>query len=229
MRPKRTRPRSLAILLAAAAISLGLAAGATAAIFVYGNGFSTKAQFKEIKRSSGGKRCDKDYRDKSTSMKISLAGKRLCAYSTPLVGDAPQPNHVIWAKGQVLPKKTPDALRKAAYLALRVRAGRGDYYELQVRPRGHHWKLLRSPNEGKVADAGRSDAIRPLKAPNKLQLQVRGARVTAFANGKKLISVVDPNPNEVQGRKVAFGLGSRKDSRRETVGVFERIKAGIAD
>ena len=229
MRSTRKRPRSLAILLTSAGLSLALAAGAVGAIFVYGNGFSTKAQFKEVKRSSGGKKCDKDYRDESTSMKISLTGKRACIYTTPVVGDAAQPNHVVWAKGQVLPKKTPKALREAAYLALRVRAGRGDYYELQVRPRGGHWKLLRSPGEGAVSDSGRSNAIRPLKAHNKLQLQIRGPRVTAMANGKRLISVVDPNPNEVQGRKVGFGLGSRKDSSRATVGVFERVKAGIAN
>ena len=43
------------------------------------------------------------------------------------------------------------------------------------------------------------------------------------------MTVVDPNPEEVGGRKVGFGIGSRKDSSRNTVGVFERVRVGIAD
>jgi hypothetical protein len=230
MRPKRTRTRSFAIVLGAAAASLALVAGAgAAAVYVYTTGFKTKAEFKEIARAGGGKKCDKFYRDKSTSMGVSVVGKRLCSFSPPVVGDASQPNHVIWARGQVLPKQTPKTLREAAYLALKVRAGRGDFYELQVRPKGGRWKLLRNPNLGAVSDDGRSNAIKPLRDLNALSLMVKGARVTAKVNGKELISVVDPSPEQVEGRKVTFGIGSRKDSDRAIVGVYERVKVGIVD
>lgn len=229
MRPKRTRPRSTAIVLAAAAASLALTASAGAAIYVYANGFATKAEFKEISKAGGGKKCDKSWREGSTSMGVTVVGKRLCSYAPPVVGDAAQPNHVIWARGQVLPKKTPKALREAAYLALKVRAGRGDFYELQVRPKGRRWKLLRNPSSNAVSEEGRSDAIKPLKNLNALSLMVKGPRVTAKVNGKKLVTVEDPNPDQVEGRKVTFGIGCRKDASRAVVGVFERVKVGIAD
>ncbi len=229
MRPNRKPTRTLALLLTAGALSLALTASAAAVIYVYGNGFSKKGTVKEIKRTGGGKKCDKRHRKNSDSMGISFEGKRLCEYSPPVVGDAAQPDHVIFAKGQVLPKKTPKALREAAYLAVKLRLGRGDAYEFQVRPKGGRYKLLRSPSAGAVSEQGRSDAIKPLKKPNSLRLEVKGARVKAFVNGEELVSVVDPNPEEVGGRKVGFGIGSRKNSSRSTVGVFERVRVGLAE
>lgn len=229
MRPNRKSSRSLAVLLAAGAFSLALTAGAAAVVYVYGNGFASRGAFNEIDRTGGGKKCDKRYRDKSKSMGVSVEGKRLCEFSPPVVGDGPQPDHIIYAKGKVLPKKTPKSLREAAYLAVKVRVGRGDSYELQIRPKGRRYKVLRSPQAGAVSEQGRSDAIKPLKSSNALRLEVKGARVTAFVNGDELVSVVDPNPEEVGGRKVAFGIGSRKNSSRAVVGIFERVRVGIAE
>jgi hypothetical protein len=230
MRPKRKSRRTLALLLAAGALSLALAASAVAVVYVYGNGFSTRGAYKEIKRSGGGgKKCDKRWRKKAKSMGVSVQGKRLCEFSPPVVGDAAQPDHVIFAKGQVLPKKTPKALREAAYLAVKLRLGRGDWYELQIRPKGGRFKLERKPSEGAVSEEGRSDAIRPLNKPNALRLEAKGARIRAHVNGEELVSVVDPNPEEVGGRKVGFGIGSRKNSSREIIGVFDRVRVGIAE
>jgi hypothetical protein len=146
-----------------------------------------------------------------------------------VVGDAAQPNHVIFAKGQVLPKKTPKSLRKAAYLAVKVRSGRGDSYELQIRPKAGRYKLIRSPNSGAVSEEGRSNAIRKINKPNSLRLEAKGNRITAFVNGERLVRVQDGNAEEVGGRKVAFGIGSRKNSKREIVGVFDRVRVGIAE
>ena len=230
MRSERPPTRPLTLLLTAAVLSLALVTGAAATIYVYGNGFSTKSQFKEMKRSGGGgKKCDRRYRKRSETMGVSVEGKRLCSFSPPVIGDAEQPNHVIYAKGQVLPKKTPKALREAAYLSVLVRMGRGDAYELQIRPKGGRFKLVRSPAAGAVSERGRSDAIRSLSKPNALRLEVKGARVRAFVNGEQLVSVVDPNPEQVGGRKTGFGIGSRKDSSRKTVGMFERVRVGIAE
>jgi hypothetical protein len=162
-------------------------------------------------------------------MGVSVKGKRLCEFSPPVVGDAGQPDHVIFAKGQVLPKKTPKALRKSAYLAVKLRLGRGDWYELQIRPKSGRYKLSRSPSANAVSEAGRSDAIRKLNKPNALRLEAKGARIKAFVNGDELASVMDPNPDQVGGRKVAFGLGSRKNSGRSTGGSFTRVRVGIAE
>lgn len=229
MRPKRKTTRTMALLLTAGALSLALTASAAAVIYVYGNGFSSKGAIKEMKRSGGGKKCDKRYREKSKQMGVTVEGKRLCEFSPPVVGDGGQPDHVVYAKGQILPKKTPKALREAAYLAVKLRLGRGDWYELEIRPKGGRYKLSRSPQEGAVSEAGRSDAIRKLNKPNALRLEAKGARITASVNGDELVSVVDPNPDEVGGRKVGFGIGSRKNSKRPVVGAFDRVRVGIAE
>ena len=229
MRLKRQTTHTLALLVTAGVVSLAFAASATAVIYLYSNGFGSRADVKEMKKSGGGKKCDKRFRKKGESMHVSVEGRRLCEFKPPVVGDGSQPNQVIVARGKVLPKQTPKSLRDAAYLAVRVRVGGGDWYELQIRPKARRFKLERSPQEGAVSEEGRSDAIRPIKQANALRLDVKGDRVTAFVNGDELASVVDPNPGEVGGRKVSFGLGSRKDGRRATVGVLDRVRVGIPE
>jgi hypothetical protein len=229
MHSKRLTPRSLAVLLTAGALTLVLAGSAAAVIYVYGNGFKSKGSVAELEKSGGGDQCDKRFRKRSKDMTITLEGKRLCGYSPPVFGDTQQPDHVVYAKGQILAKKTPKALRKAAYLAVEVRVGGGDSYELQVRPKGRRFKLLRNPSSAAVSEGGESNAIKPIKDPNALRLEVKGERVRAFVNGRLLAAVEDPNPGQLAGRRVSFGLGSRKDSSRSTVGVFERVRAGVVD
>lgn len=227
---KRQTSRPLAVLLIAGALSLALTASAAAVIYVYGNGFPSKQAFKEIKRAGGGgKNCGKRFREKANTMRVHVIGRRLCEFEPPVLGDSSQPNHVIYAKGTVLKKQNPKAVRKAAYLAVRARVGGGNHYQLQIRPKGKRFKLSRSPDSGAVSEAGTSDAINQLGRHNTLRLDVKGARVTALVNGEELASVVDPNPEAVNGRRVSFGLGSRKSTKREILGAFKRIRVGIAD
>lgn len=229
MQSKRLTTRSLAAVLAAGALGLAVAGSAAAVIYVYGNGLSSKGSVKELQKTSGGRKCDKRFRERSKDMSITLEGKRLCAFSPPVFGDAEQPNHAVYAKGQVLASQTSKKLRGAAYMALEVRVGGGDSYELQVRPKGRRFKLIRSPSSAAVSESGQSSAIRPLRQQNGLRLEVKGGRVRAFANGQLLASVLDPNPEQLEGRRVSFGLGSRKDSSRPTVGVFERVRVGVVE
>src|SRR5688500_259071 len=229
LQSKRRTTRSLAVLLTAGTLTLAVASGAAAVIYVYGNGFKSKSSVSQLEKSGGGDRCDKRFRKRSRDMTITLEGKRLCGYSPPVFGDTAQPDHVVYAKGEISTKKTAKKLRKAAYLAVEVRVGGGDSYELQVHPKGRRFKLIRNPSSSAVSESGDSNAIKPIKDPNALRLEVKGARVRAFANGQLLASVEDPNPGQLSGRRVSFGLGSRKDSSRSTVGVFERVRVGIAE
>jgi hypothetical protein len=225
----KVKTRSLAVLAVAGALSLAVAGTATAVIYVYGNGFSSKASVKELEKSGGGTQCDKRFRKNSKDMTISLEGKRLCGYSPPVFGDADRPDHAVYAKGQVLASKTPKKLRRAAYLAVEVRVGGGESYELQVRPKGRRFKLLRNPSSDAVSESGKSNAIKPINQLNGLRLEVKGGKVRAFANGKHLATVDDPNPDQLDGRRVSFGLGSRKSSGRTTVGAFKRVRVGVVE
>lgn len=229
MRSKRLKPRSLAVLFVAAALSLAIAGTAAAVIYVYGNGFKSKDSVAKLEKSGGGAQCDKRFRKTSKDMTIRLEGKRLCGYSPPVFGDTQQPDHTVYAKGQILASKTAKSLRRAAYLAVEVRVGGGDSYELQVRPKGRRFKLIRNPSSAAVSESGESNAIKPLSQPNGIRLEVKDGKVRAFANGQLLVSADDPNPNQLAGRRVSFGLGSRKDSSRPTVAAFERVRVGVVD
>jgi hypothetical protein len=228
MRSKRQRSRLLVLALGAAGLSLALVAGAQAVIYVYSNGFSAREDVREITRKGGGAKCDKSFHRKAGSMGVSTEGKRLCEYSPPVAGDGNQPNHVFMAKGRVL-KGTPKALRDDAYLAIKVRAGHGRGYELQVRPKAGRFKLVRSPSGGGVEESGKSSAINKIGKLNTLRLEVKNARVKAFVNGKQVAGGVDSNPEQIDGRKLTFGIGSRKDGHRPVVGSFDRIRAGLAN
>jgi Domain of Unknown Function (DUF1080) len=228
MRPKRQSSKLLTLLLCAAGSSLALVAGAEAVIYVYSNGFSTRDDVREVTRKGGGAKCDKSFRRNAESLGVSAEGRRLCEYTPPVAGDANQPNHVLMAKGRVL-KSTPKALRDEAYMAVKVRAGHGRGYELQVRPKAGRFKLVRSPSGGGVEESGKSNAINKIGKVNTLRLEVKNARVKAFVNGEQVAGAVDPNPEQIDGRKLTFGIGSRKDGHRPVLGSFDLIRAGLAD
>jgi hypothetical protein len=228
MRSKPQRSRIPAVLVCATVLSLALVAGAQAVIYVYSNGFSARDDVREITRKGGGAKCDKSFHRKAGSMGVSAEGKRLCEYSPPVAGDGNQPNHVFMAKGRVL-KRTPKALRDDAYLAIKVRAGHGRGYELQVRPKAGRFKLVRSPSGGGVEESGKSNAINKIGKLNTLRLEVKNARVKAFVNGQQVAGALDSNPEQIDGRKLTFGIGSRKNGHRPVVGSFDRIRAGLAN
>ena len=226
MRPTR-RPRSLlTALLAAGALSLALAASAAAVVWVYSNGFNSRSAVQDTRKLPGGPECDRSFRSRSDSMGLRVTGQGLCRYSPLVVGEQNRPDHVVLVRGRVT-SDTPKSLRRGAYLALQVRAGGGGFYELQVRPRVRRFRLLRQPGSDVVAAAGRSGAIKPVNKKNTLILMVDGARVKAKVNGRRLASIVDPNPDDLSGRRVAFGLGSRRDSNRAVVGRFDLLRVGL--
>ena len=58
--------------LAAAALAAAAVGSAMAAVTVYDNGFGSRAEFKEIIKSGGGKRCDRSWRKKGKSMRAAV-------------------------------------------------------------------------------------------------------------------------------------------------------------
>ena len=75
--------------------------------------------------------------------------------------------------------------------------------------------------------SGGSNQINPLGEKNKLRLRITGGNVTAFVNGNSIATFDDPNPGQVTGRKVAFGVGSTKGANNGPIGVFKQIKVGV--
>lgn len=225
----RTPARGGLALLAVLALGAGLfASGAAGLVAVYVNNLSSKAQYKELKRASGGEKgCERSYRKKAKAMRVSVRGQRLCAYMPPVTGDGPRPNHDFAVDGKVL-KSTPKAFRKPAYLAILVRVGGGNSYELQVRPKSKRFRLVRNPDGAAFPASGQNrKAIAGIGKRNKLRIRAKGATVTAWVNGKRLANVTDPDAADFKGAKVAFGLGSRRAGDRGPVAAFDRIRLRV--
>lgn len=225
---KRSSRARLVAALAACA-SVAFVASAAAVVYIYKNEFGSGKAFREIDQSGGGNTaCDESYSSGSKSMRIEVSDKTFCEYSPPVTGDAAQPDHEIVADGRIL-DATPKKARKQAYLGVRVRVGNDTFYELRINPKKKEYKLNRTPSGGGsgLPVSGGSDEINPLGKKNKLRLRVTGGNVTAFVNGNSIATFNDPNPGQVTGRKVAFGVGSTKGANNGPIGVFKSIKVGV--
>jgi len=224
---RSSRARLVAVLAACA--SFALVASAAAVVYIYKNGFGSGAAYREIAQTGGGNNaCDESYSSGSKSMRIEVSNKTFCEYSPPVTGDSAEPDHEIVAEGRIL-DATPKKSRKAAYLGVRVRVGNDTFYELRINPKKKEFKLNRTPSGGGsgLPISGGSNQINPLGSKNKLRLRITGGSVTAFVNGTSIANYDDPNPGQVTGRKVAFGVGSTKGANNGPVGVFKSIKVGV--
>ena len=220
------RPKTL--LTVALCALFAFVASASAVVYVYKNNFGSKSAYNEIDSTSGGKKCNRSYSSDSKVMRVEMRGQTFCEYSPPVTGDADQPDHEIVMDGRIL-DATPKNVREDAYLAVRVRVGDGTWYEFRVKPKGKDYRFTREPAGGAsgLPITGSDDKIKPIGENNKLRLRVTGNDVTAFVNGKSVESYNDPNPGQVTGRKVAFGVGSTKKANPGPVARFTSIKVGV--
>lgn len=221
--------RSRIALAAVACASFAFVSSAAAVIYIYSNKFGSTAAYQEIDQTGGGKQaCDESYSKDAQAMRIEMSGKTFCEYSPPVTGDADQPDHEIVVTGRIL-KSTPKNTRKVAYIGVRVRVGDNTYYELRVTPKGGKYRLTRNPAGGGsgLPISGDSNKINPLGEKNTVRLRITGGDVTGFVNGASVATYSDPNPGQVTGRKVSFGIGSTKDSRQGPIGAFKSVRVGV--
>jgi hypothetical protein len=223
---RRTRP---AVALLAAALALGLAAAvALAAVTVYKNNFSSKAEARELHHSRG-KHCGKSWRRKVESVRVKrTGGSGACGYRPPIEGDTDGPDHDFRARLKLL-KTTPKGVRRGAYVAIAVRSGRGSGYELRIFPKKHRFQLRRSPSGGgpTFPVTGRNREIKRVNKPNVVRLKAVGGRVTASVNGTRLANVTDPNAGQVGGRKLEVAVGHKRRSRKDVVATFDNLRVAV--
>jgi hypothetical protein len=224
---KGLRPLKLSLGIAVCAL-FGFVASASAVVYVYKNSFGSKNAYDEIDKIGGGKKCDRHYQSESKVMRVEMRGDTFCEYSPPVIGNADQPDHEIVADGRIL-AATPKNVRSQAYLAVRVRVGGDTWYEFRVTPKGEKYRFTREPAGGGsgLPITGTANKIKPIGKSNKLRLRVTGNDVTAFVNGESVEGYNDPNPGQVTGRKVAFGVGSTKKANPGPVARFTSIKVGV--
>ncbi len=223
LRPTRTVPALSAAILAIAGL-----ATAFAAVTVYQNDFGSKAEFKEIFKTSGAKACDRRYREQSTTMVASVQrGKTTCSFRPPVQGDAELPNHTATVDGQIL-KTTPKSVRGGAFIEVTIRAGgAGTGYTLRIIPNKHRFELQRSPGSPEFPEEGKNNAIERVNERNQLRLTARGAKITAIVNGEELAIIDDPNPGQVLGSKIRFAVGNAKQKDKAVVATFKRVAVSV--
>ena len=204
------------------------AASASAVVYVYKNTFGSKSSYNEIDLISGGNKCERSFIEDNKAMRIDMRGQTFCEYSPPVTGDADQPDHEIVADGKIL-DATPKNVREQAYLEVRVRVGDGTWYEFRVHPKGKKYRFSREPagDSSGLPISGTANQINPIGQNNKLRLRITGNDVTAFVNGMSVETYNDPNPGQVTGRKVAFGLGSTKKANPGPVARYGSVKVGV--
>ncbi len=229
--PESTRKGlALALALAGAALVTAAVGFAVAAVTVYDNNFSSRAEYKEMIKSGGGKRCERKFRSKSKAMLASVKrSPTTCSFRAPVQGDNELPNHDVKLTGKVL-KKTRGSLRGGAFLELTVRAGGGGIgYSLRVFPHKQRFELLRGPAGNGFPVKGKSNAIKKVNQPNQLRLVASGSEVRALVNGEEIAKVDDANPGQVSGAKVRFGVGSQKDKKGNVAATFKKLAVAVPD
>ena len=222
-RPRIVLATAFAVLAAGAATSL-------AAVTVYSNDMSSQAEFNEIVRSGGGKRCDRKYREKSKVMHASVKkSPTTCSFRPPVQGDRELPNYGFAVEGKIL-KDTPRGMRGGAFIEVSVRAGGSNTgYSFRIFPDRDRYELTRRPNGAGFPDKGKSDAIKGINERNRIELVATGAEIAAFVNGKEVARLNDSNPGQVPGNKLRFALGSQSDKDKTVTATFKKVAVSVPD
>lgn len=223
--------RAALALAATVALALG-AATALGAVTVYNNDLSSRAEFRELKKSGGGKRCAAGWRKKQKAIRAAVKrSPTTCSLRVPVMGDRELPNHAVTLQGKIL-KRTPKAMRGGAFFEITIRAGGGGVgYSLRVFPHKQRFELTRGPRGGGFPVRGKSNAINRVNKRNAIRLVGEGAHIRAVVNGRELAEVNDNNPGQVTGRKVRIAIGSTKKPKKSkpVVGAVRQVTVAIPD
>ena len=227
----RTRTRTALITAATALLCAVVAATALAAVTVYDNDFSSRAEVKEVKKA-GGKACGRKFvsKGKRKAMRVTVKeGPKTCTFRPPVQGDGELPNFELRLDAKIA-KSTKESARRGAFLGVSVRVGgNGVGYELRVFPHTDKFKLTRGPNSNAFPVNGTESAIAPVGKKNTLRLSVEGARVRATVNGTEVADVTDNDPGAVSGRKLRFAVGNERSSGKDVVGTIKNVRVTVPD
>jgi hypothetical protein len=213
---------ALTLVLLGALPALALA---SPGISVYKTSFSSRSEYAAMQKLAGNKKnCHRSWRKKSALGVVVKGGKEDCGLSTPVEGDAKQPDQIVEVVAKVT-KGTDKKVAKDVYVGVAVRANRKENYELRVFPKTRRWQLLKS---GEVLDENRDKKIQGLKKKNKLEISAINGTVVARANNKDLATFRDKDAEQVSGRKTALTYGDRKDTKK-SVGeaFFDKLKVKV--
>ena len=197
------------ILAALAAVAVP----AYAAITVYKNYFSSKADYAAVTKQSGkAKKCKRNWRKKSALGVTVKGGKQNCALKTPVEGDSLRPDLIVQVDAKVT-AKSQKATRKSAYVGVSVRSSRKEGYVFRVFPKTRSWELLKNRV---VVQKGDDKAVKGMKKKrNKLQISAKSDKIVGKVNGKTQVeSTRIRRPTRSTASAPGSSTGSARRSRR---------------
>jgi hypothetical protein len=221
MRASNRRRLGIALALALAGCAV-LGALAYGAVIIYSNNFSSERDSQQLSRAEG-KHCNRGIKRGSLVVTVKR-GVEICGYYLPVEGDHKRPNLDIQIRVK-LQKPNSDHIKKHAFVGVAVRAGKDTRYEFRVFPKGGKFLLKRSPREGKFNTDGKSKFIKPLDSFNRIELQVFGREAKGYVNGKRVVDVKDPKPEDVKGRRVELLVGNLHKTDK---GLTARVDSALA-
>jgi len=197
-----------------AALAAGLlvcAVAGAAMVGIYRNGLETTPQRAEMIKLFGHS-CKRGGGEDSVRV---LLGKKTdsCAYRTPVIG-----RDLELAATERILSGTPKALQRKAYVAIQLRAGGGNKYELRAFPVQRKAQLIKVSEAGTkyLAIKKNLKAIGGINEPTVVRLRVTkaagdaSAAVAAFIGPEVVGEVTDEEAGELTGEFSAASVGANK-------------------
>ena len=206
------------LVLAAAALLTAALGSAIAAITVYENSFSSRAEFKEIIKSGGGKRAT-SYREKGKAMRAARQ-----AQPDHLLLPAPGPGRHRAAQPRCDDRRQ-DAQEDAEGRCAAAPSSRSrcapEAAGSATRCASSRQASASSCCAGRPAatsrSRGKNNAIKRVNKRNRLRLVAAARRSRPASTARRSRGSTTPNPGQVSGRKVRFAVGSRKEKQGSVV------------
>ena len=223
------RSRALIISVSVALATLAVSALAWGVVRVYSNDFSSRGEFREIRKLTGGKQCKKAHEAGERFATSVGRGPKECIYRTPVQGDGSGPNHEVEARVK-LNKVTSSKIRKRVYLGIGVRAARRAGYQLRIYPQRQKWELHRTGGGDGFPVKGKLSKIKKAGKSNELRLRAFGNKVSAWVNGERVVKAkVDRDAAAVNGQLTTLLIASTKKTRKRAKGSFDDYRVKVPD
>lgn len=205
--------KKLALISTAAALValLAVTAASAAMVGIYRNGLETQPQRAELIKLFG-RSCKRGGGEDAIRV---LLGKKTdsCAYRTPVLG-----RDVELAATERILSGSPKALQRKAYVAIQLRAGGGNKYELRAFPVQRKAQLIKVSEAGTKYLAVKKNlkAIGGINEPIVVRLRVEKgagdgtATVTAYIGPELVGEASDETAGELTGEFTAASIGATK-------------------
>jgi hypothetical protein len=226
------RTKLTALLVVCAALAGAVAAhGAPVVVALYS--FQTAGDVAAFQKALGAKCMKKWQQNKQMSIGVGTGTNR-CIFRTSVVGDSTDPGSDMDVSATVsLGGGLSGKLQKKAYVGVGARQSETSGYELRVLTGAQKWQLFRDPKgtpPAALVKSGTGKFIRTTgKKPNQISLQAFDSNtptttVTAFINGKAVITYTDAAADQPDGRRSVVLTGVKgTGSGSGVVGIFDNV------